>query len=205
MRISKKFNFKDFGIEFFADLDNLTNHKYFSRESFYNLHDYDYYMYSLHLPESIADELDYGNIPGDDNPGDYRKHGTAWQPMEYKEDLSLVGTPNERVIYYDASNKKFMQFNGTDWEEVSKSRMNKINDTKLLRFHGLANSDYERTKNLLNTKYDYYFFLEKNMTTIAANVGGIGKKPMDAENLVKISRFTVYEEKPITAYLYIYN
>ena len=84
---------------------------------------------------------------------------------------------------------------------------NKINETKLNRFYTLASTGtgYERTRNLFNTEYDYYFFLESNMTTIAADVEGIGKKPLNPENLIKITRFTIYEEKPITAYIYMWE
>jgi len=82
---------------------------------------------------------------------------------------------------------------------------NKIDNTKLGGFYTLNAINYEKTKNLFNTRYDYYFFLEENMTTIAPNVKGIGKKPSNAKNLVKITRFTVYRDKPITAYLYVWD
>ena len=43
------------------------------------------------------------------------------------------------------------------------------------------------------------------MTTIADDVGGIGKEAQNPKNLVKITRFTIYKEKPMTAYLYIFE
>ncbi len=82
---------------------------------------------------------------------------------------------------------------------------NKINNTKLLYFYSLANTQYEKTQNLFNTNYEYYFFLDENMTTISQEVEGIGRKPVGEENLVKITRFTVYKDQPVTAYIYMWN
>ena len=84
----------------------------------------------------------------------------------------------------------------------------KINETKLKIFYELANNDYNRTKTLFNTRYDYYFFFSENITINLVNIKGIGKPGFDkndihADNLIKITRFTIYQEKPINAYLYI--
>ena len=89
----------------------------------------------------------------------------------------------------------------------------KINQSKLENFYALASADYSKTKRLFNTKYDYYFFLEGNidlLTSGADEIRGIGKpginpEDINSENLVKITRFTIYEEKPVTAYLYVWE
>lgn len=91
----------------------------------------------------------------------------------------------------------------------------KINETKLEEFYNLAftETDYTGTKILFNTRYDYYFFLGDVITIPGVgNVDGIGKPGADrtninddAENLIKITRFMVYKEKPITAYVYIWE
>ena len=91
---------------------------------------------------------------------------------------------------------------------------NKINETKLQYFYNLTRtgSDYSETKRLFDITYDYYFFLNENMTTIGINVDGIGKPGVshntgfdDAKNLVKITRYVIYENKPMTAYFYIWE
>jgi hypothetical protein len=130
LRITKQFPFKNFDIKFIADISNLFNFKIFSQSSFIDIHDFNFYMYSLHLPPSVADELAYGNIPGDDGPGDYRKEGVEFQPMEWRADLSQVQNPNTRAIYYDASTKKFMQWQNDAWSEVAQSRIDQINEDK---------------------------------------------------------------------------
>ncbi len=130
LRISKTFPFENFDVKFFVDIDNLTNHKYFSRNSFADGFDYDFYMKSLHLPKGVANRLGYGNIPGDDNPGDYRATGAAFQPMEWISDVNSLQSPNERVIYYDASTDRFMQFSNGQWAVVPSGKMDKINEDK---------------------------------------------------------------------------
>lgn len=82
---------------------------------------------------------------------------------------------------------------------------NKINETKLERFYDLAIFNYPRTKSLFNTKYNYYFNFSETMFIGAAPINGIGSKPLNQKNLVKISRFTVYKDKPMSAYLYIWE
>ena len=89
---------------------------------------------------------------------------------------------------------------------------NKINETKLENFKDLVGSEYSRTKTLFNTKYDYYFFLDENMTINSLEVEGIGRPGYSRQdiidnsaNLIKITKFTIYKEKPMTAFLYIWD
>jgi len=130
LRISKIFRFDYFDVKFFAEVNNLFNFELFSGVSFYDNFDYEYYMKSLHLPESIAGELGYGNIPGEDNPGDYRDEGVAYVPMEWWSSLDEVRDPNSRAIYYDASTGKYMQYSGNNWSEVDSGRLNEVLDSK---------------------------------------------------------------------------
>ncbi len=82
-----------------------------------------------------------------------------------------------------------------------------INKTKAERFYNLSIKEYNKTKVLFNTKYEYYFFLDKNITLPSSSkqIQGIGKKPSNSENLIKITRLTIYEKKPSTMNLYIWN
>jgi len=131
LKISKVFTFDRIKVKVFADVSNLTNFKYFSNSSFWDIHDYNYYMYSLHLPTSKTKKLGYNTcIPGNDQPGDYRKSGVAFQPMEYAADYTKVANPVSRVIYWDAGTEKYMQYTDGSWSEVSKSRINTILENK---------------------------------------------------------------------------
>jgi hypothetical protein len=87
-------------------------------------------MYSLHLPSDVADPLGYGNIPGDDKYGDYRKNGVPYQPMEWMRDRTSNTSPNGIAIYYEASSKKYLQYQNDQWVEVDKQKIDKIMDDK---------------------------------------------------------------------------
>ncbi len=130
LRITKVFPFENFDIKFIADITNLFNHKDFSGVSFEDNFDYEFYMKSLHLPEDVAGPLGYGNIPGDDNPGDYREEGVAYQPMEWVRDVSTLTTPSERAIYYEARTKRFLEYRNNEWRQVDQGRLDQIIEDK---------------------------------------------------------------------------
>jgi hypothetical protein len=81
----------------------------------------------------------------------------------------------------------------------------KINETKLEYFYNLSSEDYNMTLYLFNTRFDYYFFLSENLSLSSGEVQGIGEAPYDEDNLVQITRFTIYKNKPVTAYLHVWN
>jgi len=82
----------------------------------------------------------------------------------------------------------------------------KINQTKLDFFYKLTDSEegYERIKKLLDTSYEFYFYFP-GIKVMNESIGGIGKAPTEQENLIKIERFTIYENKPVKLTLYIWN
>jgi|SRR3989338_10543838 len=93
---------------------------------------------------------------------------------------------------------------------------NKINETKLKYFYELAKTElgYNKTKSKFDLSYDYYFYLNQDMEIdgVAEPVKGIGKPDFDKENipnniknLIKITRYTIYQNKPMTAYFYIWE
>jgi hypothetical protein len=130
LKISKVFPFGDFDLKLYADIFNVFNFKTFSGVSFVDGFDYDYYMKSLHLPEEIGDQLGYGNIPGDDNPGDYRATGAEYQPMEWTKDVASIDVPHPRVIYWDATSRQYMRYVDDTWKAVSGGEMDKILEDK---------------------------------------------------------------------------
>jgi hypothetical protein len=103
-----------------------------------------------------------------------------------------------------------------DWTSVNVVKIgissnDKINETKLERFYNLALSDYSRTKSIFNTKYDYYFYF-KDMSISTGEIDGIGKPGTNVstisdnpKNLIKITRFSSFKDKPVTVYLYIWE
>jgi len=124
--LSKTFDIKQFRITLLVDIRNVFNIKRLSGAGFYDGFDQMFYLQSLHLPESPA----YDNIPGNDRVGDYRKEGVPYQPIEQIGNLADVKDPNPSVIYYDKTNKKYMNFINGAWSEVDSGRMKKILDDK---------------------------------------------------------------------------
>jgi hypothetical protein len=103
MRFSKAFNVGPLRMDLFMDVNNLFNIKYMDyRGGFVDAKDWDAYMTSLHLPDDIAGEFAYGNIPGDDKPGDIRtgpyipwdENASESQKEEWRKNKSYIDMPN---------------------------------------------------------------------------------------------------------------
>jgi len=83
---------------------------------------------------------------------------------------------------------------------------NKMNDTKLERFNELVDTNYDNTKLLFNTRYNYYFNLSVPLEINGIGVDGIGDSGFStSQNLIKVSRFSTYKNKPVSVYLYIWD
>lgn len=132
LKITKKFNFGPVDLKFFADIFNLFNEKHFSGLSFSDAFDYDDYMKSLHLPNSVRSPLGYDGISGSDGPGDVRKTGVDFVPMEWSVNSANSEAWNHAAIYYDASTKNYMEYNSTsgEWVVANSSKIKKILDDK---------------------------------------------------------------------------
>jgi len=129
LKVSRVIYLENVSIKIFAEAFNLLNLKQFSGESFSDSYDYDYYMKSLHLPASIGDKLRYGNVPGKDQPGDVRKDGVDFVPIESVVRIESA-TPNERAIFYDQSQEVYFQYVDGVWVEADDSTLNQVLDDK---------------------------------------------------------------------------
>ena len=135
--MSRRFNVGPANIELFMDIYNVFNFKRFSTYGFLNAgatNDYTSYMQSLHLPsdtDGFQYDLGYVNIPGDDQPGDYRKNGVDFTPIVAVRDVSAISQPNVNDLYYEASSKRYLRYTDSgEWINESKSRVDKILDDK---------------------------------------------------------------------------
>ena len=86
----------------------------------------------------------------------------------------------------------------------------KINETKLEQFYNMSRNDYFSLKRVLNSRYNFYFFLEENMSITGQTIDGIGytgitRNNLSAENIVKTERIVIYKNKPMGANLYIWK
>jgi hypothetical protein len=128
-------------IEVFMDATNVLNIKtmnygdYATATSasvygfgFKDQNDFTAYMKSLHLPSEIADKLQYGNIPGDDAPGDYRDFSIDFVPMVSVDKIASVQTSNivTKALYYDQSTGKYMRYANSQWAQADQGRVDQL-------------------------------------------------------------------------------
>lgn len=104
MRLTKNFETSIGEVQFFADASNVFNRRQlFRTAAFIGRFDFESYMESLHLPEEVFEDIEgtpYDFIPGNDRPGDYRKPGTPFVPIEIVSNVNDVGNPSTRPLYY---------------------------------------------------------------------------------------------------------
>ena len=99
-------------------------------------------------------------------------------------------------------------WNPTNVQKIGILSDGKINNTKLQYFYELSESDYRGTKGLfeMGYNYNYYFTLEDDTFATTPPVAGIGEDDHSfADNLIKITRYAVYNDEPRTVYLYIFD
>lgn len=131
---------------------------------------------------------------------------------ESSDEFKLLTYDGESIaesLLSEGHPKKWSSFNV---EIIGLTTNNKINQTKLDELYTMiyTNGNYSLAKRKLNTIYDFYFFLEENMTANSISIEGMGKpgiskNSIDAKNLVKITRLTIYENKTTPLYIYIWN
>jgi hypothetical protein len=90
-----------------------------------------------------------------------------------------------------------------DWSTSSVSKIglltnNTISQDKLEQFYNLASTDYKKTKVLFGTKYNYFVNFSKSIEISGVPIEGIGLFSGTTRNNIKISRIAIYENKPIT-------
>jgi outer membrane receptor protein involved in Fe transport len=130
LKLSKTLHMGAVELKGFVDVYNALNYKYLSGYGEIDTYDYNYYMKSLHMPASIAKSLGYNNIPGDDQPGDYRDDDIEFVPMEWVSNVGGVTAPSTRAIYYEGSSKRYMQYVGDQWQQVPKDELQQVLDDK---------------------------------------------------------------------------
>lgn len=105
----------------------------------------------------------------------------------------------------------------SDWNNDTIVRLGLTTDHQLnkTKLSYLFNMSYEKSKEYLVTNYDYLFFFQKNGTPINITKCGYGKiMPVDCvvdisglekDNLVKISRYTIYNNSIIEVVFYVWD
>lgn len=162
LRFTKHFRTAAGRAQFFMDVSNVFNLKYiYSNAAFHpDKRDFDKYMWSLHLPGDIYDDLNnvdedapyrdkqnlpYLWVPGDDRPGDFRDSDVAFQPINAVASLDGVNDPSDIAWYWAKDTGSYHEWNGSAWQEVSDGDVEKVLDDKAyidmpnLRFNTFLN------------------------------------------------------------------
>ncbi|TDI94080.1 MAG: hypothetical protein E2O75_00745 [Chloroflexi bacterium] len=156
MRFTKHFNTRFASLQIFVDIDNVFNRRHLYNEAAFagSNNDFQYYMWSLHQPGDIFDDVNsvtcaqqgvdvadcaFGDkqslpgelwVPGDDKPGDFRKPGVAFQPIEAVPSLDGVSDPNSIAWYWAADTEQYSRWNGSSFESVSDGELQQVLDDK---------------------------------------------------------------------------
>lgn len=129
IRLSKNLQLFDrINLMFFMDINNVLNLKQLTTYGFVTGTDYEQYLKSLHLPESFNNY--YGQIPGDDRPGDYRKAGAEYQPMVFTKNRNEVGTKYAKPIYYEHSTRSYYRWINNAWQKADQSEVDRVLEDK---------------------------------------------------------------------------
>lgn len=94
----------------------------------------------------------------------------------------------------------------TNWNESVVTKIgilsdDKINNTKVAQFYNLSIEKYPLTKSQFNTRFDYFFNLSEPLIINNVPVTGIGHPPVNAKNVVRVTHFSAYNNKPVTVYI----
>ena len=133
LRLTKYVDTPIGNMQFYLDFKNVLNLKFMHRfAGFEGDFDTQLYYASLHLPEdSFGDyPAPYEFIPGEDRPGDYRKDGVKFQPIEIVKSVGDVGDPHTRPLYYEKNTKKYMQWNGSEWKKADQGFVDQVLEDK---------------------------------------------------------------------------
>jgi hypothetical protein len=150
IRLSKNFSLFDrVNLMLFMDVNNVLNLKQLTSYGFVDGTDYDRYMKSLHMSENFNQY--YGQIPGDDHPGDYRKSGVAYQPMVFTNRLSEVATKYATPIYYEYTSKSYYRWVNNAWQPANQSEVDQV-----LKDKAYIHMPTQDWWNFLNPR-DFYF------------------------------------------------
>jgi hypothetical protein len=150
IRLSKNFQLFDrVNLMLFMDVNNVLNIKQLTTYGFVDGTDYERYLKSLHLPESF--NTYYGQIPGSDQPGDYRRPGVAYQPMVYTKNLSEVATKYTTPIYYEYSSRSYYRWVNNAWQPANQGEVDQV-----LKDKAYIHMPTQDWWNFLNPR-DFYF------------------------------------------------
>ena len=136
MRISKKFNTPHGDLQFFLDIRNVFNIRQLYPFAGYagRNDDQSRYLQSLHYPADVFQAFDEGaepyvHIPGSDQPGDFRKPGVAYQPIEAVRSIRAA-VPNPWAWFWSQETETYHRWTAEGWELVPGDLVDQVLEDK---------------------------------------------------------------------------
>lgn len=98
----------------------------------------------------------------------------------------------------------------TNWTSMTVSKIGLLTDrvidqNKVEELYSLANANYQRTKSLFGVKYNYFINFSESIEISSNPIEGIGLIPQNHANNIKISRVSIYKNKPVTIEVQVWN
>lgn len=127
-----------------------------------------------------------------------------------QESLKLLDRDADIILASILSEGYPLDWNQGNVIQIGILSNDKINNTKLEKFYNFTKTDYNRTKSIFNTKYNYYLSFGNDMS-IGGNIvegfgmNGFDKNNIDGENIIKKIRYSIYNNNPETIYLYVWE
>ncbi len=91
-----------------------------------------------------------------------------------------------------------LNWNETNIYKIGIVSNNKINNTKLEMFYNLTNKSFYKTKELFAIQNNYYINFSDPINISGSIKPFIGNYSANAKNLIRISRLSVYNNKPVS-------
>lgn len=131
-------------------------------------------------------------------------------PNESTETIESLYKNGESISEIILSEGNPEDWNYSNVDKIGILTDNKIDERKLELFYNLSINNYSFTKSSFNTIYDYYFTIEDNISINGNVILGIGKQGtnisnINAENVIKITRFSIYKDKPVNVHIYVFD
>lgn len=101
--------------------------------------------------------------------------------------------------------------NPENWTTLTVSKIgilnnnNIIDQNKLNEFYSLSSTSYSRTKAIFGIKYNYFINFSSPIEILSSNISGIGLLPANENNNIKISRISIYKNKPVTIEVQVWD
>ncbi len=115
-----------------------------------------------------------------------------------QDNLALLSYESQLIADSLLSEGYPLNWSISEVDEIGIVSNNKINQTKLEMFYNLSETNYSFTKIIFGITGDYFVNFSEPIYIQDRLILGIGFPPENHENLIKSSRYIIYNNRPVT-------